>query len=138
VALRANATEALLREMQAIVRLAAEPRVAADSTKAAIGRAATVLQLNYRRAYSLWYRSDKLRVSPEEAARLRAERDRLQVLRLERLEREIAETKRLLQEARRHDAAAQAAAGGRSHLASGVAASGGEAPPVMLRGACVA
>ena len=138
MALRSNATEALLREMQAIVRLAAEPRVAADSTKAAIGRAATVLQLNYRRAYSLWYRSDKLRVSPEEIARLRAEHERLQRLRLERLEREIAETRRLLQEARRHDAAAQAAAGGRSHLAGGGAPLTGPAASVMPRRACVA
>ena len=138
MALRANATEALLREMQAIVRLAAEPRVAADSTKAAIGRAAAALQLNYRRAYSLWYRSDKLHVSSEEAARLRAERERLLRLRHARLEREIAETKRLLQEARRHDAAAQAAAGGRSHLAGGGAASAGPAASVMPRGSCAA
>jgi hypothetical protein len=132
VALRSNATEALLREMQAIVRLAAEPRTAADSTKAAIGRAAAALQLNYRRAYSLWYRADKLRVTPEEAARLRVERDRLLVLRHARLEREIAETRRLLNEARRHDAAAQAVAGGCFALGGGNTASGGEASPVTL------
>jgi hypothetical protein len=113
--------------MQAIVRLAAEPRTAADSTKAAIGRAAAALQLNYRRAYSLWYRADRLRVTPEEAARLRAERDRLLLLRHARLEREIAETRRLLNEARRHDAAAQAVAGGCFALGGGDTASGGEA-----------
>jgi hypothetical protein len=135
VALRTNTTELLLEEMQAIVRLAAEPRTAADSTKAAIGRAAKALRLNYRRAYSLWYRSDKLRVSPEEVARLRAERERLQLLRLDRLEREIAETKRLLNEARRRDAEAQAAPGGRSALAGGEIASGGQTPDVMCWGA---
>lgn len=133
MALKANANEALLCEMQAIVRLAAEPRVAADSTKGAIGRAAKALRMNYRRAYSLWYRSDKLRVGPEEAARLRAERDRLLELRYARLEREIAETRRLLQQARRHDAAAQAVAGGGFALGGGEAAPGGEASPVTLR-----
>ena len=126
MALRSNETERLLAEMQAIVRLAAEPRVAADSTKAAIARAAVALRLNYRRAYSLWYRSDKLRVSPEEVARLRTERERLQLLRLECLEREIAETRRLLNEARRHDAEAQAAASERASLGGGAATSGGE------------
>jgi hypothetical protein len=132
VALRSNATEALLREMQAIVRLAAEPRTAADSTKVAIGRAAAALQLNYRRAYSLWYRADRLRVTPEEAARLRVERDRLLLLRYERLEREIAETRRLLNEARRHDAAAQTVAGGCLALGGGEIASGGEAAPLTF------
>lgn len=111
MALRSNAVEALLREMQAIVRLAAEPRVAADSTKAAIARAGQALSLNYRRAYSLWYRADRLRVSPEEAARLRAEGDRLLVRRIERLQREIDETKRLLAQAEQRDAVAAKAAG---------------------------
>ena len=138
MALRSNAAEKLLQEMQAIVRLAAEPRAATDSTKAAIGRAATALQLSYRRAYSLWYRADKLRVSPEEAERLRAERDRLLLLRHERLEREIAETRRLLNETRRHDAAAQTAPGGHASPGGGMAASSGEAAHVMCRGGCAA
>lgn len=104
-----NATDPA-SEMQAIVRLAAEPRPAGDSTKGAIGRAARALKLTYRRAYAFWYLSERVRVTAEEADRLRAERERLHLLRLERLRHEIAVTERLLAEARQRDAVAQAAA----------------------------
>ena len=92
MALRQN-TETLA-EMQQILRLAAEPCQMHDNAKSLIARAAAVLHLTYRRAYSLWYGAEKTRVRAEEAARLRAERERLLQLKIERLEREIATVRR--------------------------------------------
>jgi hypothetical protein len=88
VALKGNA--AILREMQGILRLAAEPLTPCDNAKSRIARAAAVLSLPYRRAYSFWYGEERARVRAEEAARLRAEADRLLRLKLARLEQEIA------------------------------------------------
>jgi hypothetical protein len=83
---------AVHREMQAIVRMAAEPRPVADSLKAALRRSSAALGISYRRAMSFWYgHTERVRVTPDEAERLRAEADRLRLLRIERLEREIAE-----------------------------------------------
>jgi hypothetical protein len=79
-----------MREMQGIMRLAAEPLCPHDNAKSRIARAAAVLSLPYRRAYSLWYGEERARVRAEEAARLRAEADRLLRLKLARLEQEIA------------------------------------------------
>jgi hypothetical protein len=79
-----------MREMQGIMRLAAEPLCPHDNAKSRIARAATALSLPYRRAYSLWYGEERARVRAEEAARLRAEADRLLRLKLARLEQEIA------------------------------------------------
>jgi hypothetical protein len=108
VALKASNAD-VLREMQGITRLAAEPVPPGDNVKGAIGRAARALHLTYRRAYSLWYGAEKTLVREEEAARLRVERTRLLELRLERLGREIAETERLIAEAlRREEARAEA------------------------------
>jgi hypothetical protein len=88
VAVKGN--EATLREMQGILRLAAEPLTPSDNAKSRIARAAAALSLPYRRAYSFWYGEEKTRVRAEEAARLRAESDRLLRLKLARLEQEIA------------------------------------------------
>ena len=118
-----------IAEMRAIVREAAEPRPPVDSIKAALGRASAALGLTYRRTTSLWYGYDTVRVRPEEAARLHAEADRLRLLRIERLEREIAE---LRAEVRRQDA--QAAAARRVPLAHGKVARLDEAAP--LTGCC--
>jgi hypothetical protein len=106
-------------EMQAIVRMAAEPRLPGDNTKGAIRRAAAALQLTYRRAYSLWYSAERAKVRADEAERLRAEAHRLRLLRIERLEREIAE---LRAEVRRQDALAEAEGGRRHSVADGVGA----------------
>lgn len=85
---------ATMREMQDILRLAAEPCRPCDNSKSLISRAAGVLHLSYRRAATLWYGEEGRRVREDEAARLRAERDRLLRLKLARLEREIAELRR--------------------------------------------
>ena len=102
---------AILEEMQQILRLAAEPIRPHDNAKSRLGRAAEVLRLGRRRAYSLWYGEAHAVVREEEASRLRGERDRLLMLRIERLQAEIADTERLLSEARRRDAVAQTMAG---------------------------
>jgi hypothetical protein len=82
--------------MQEILRLAAEPCQMHDNAKSLIARAAGVLHLSYRRAFTLWYGEEGRRVRADEAARLRAEKDRLLICRLKRLRAEIAETERLL------------------------------------------
>jgi hypothetical protein len=92
VSVKGNA--AILREMQEILRLAAEPLCPHDNAKSRIARAAAALSLPYRRAYSFWYGEEKTRVRAEEAARLRAESDRLLRLKLCRLELEIADLRR--------------------------------------------
>jgi hypothetical protein len=117
--------QVLLREMQEILRLAAEPRRECDNAKSRIARAATVLQLPWRRAYSLWYGEEDRRVRDEEAARLRAERDRLLRLRLERLEREAIELRRFIDETERRDATKAGAADGNP---LGMAGAAGQAP----------
>ena len=76
-------------EMQAIVRAAAQPAVAGESVKAAIGRAARRLRLGYGRTRSHWYGLARL-VSAEEADRLRELRLTLALDRLEQMERERA------------------------------------------------
>jgi hypothetical protein len=83
-----------MAEMQRILRLAAEPFRPCDNTKSLIARAAAVLSLPYRRAQTLWYGEEGRRVRAEEAARLRAESDRLLRLKLCRLELEIADLRR--------------------------------------------
>ena len=104
-----NKRDALVAEMQDIVRMAAEPRPPVDSSKGAINRAARALGITYRRARSFWYgHTEKVLVRDAEAARLRAEHRRLLLLRIERLEREIAETRRLLDDAARQQRNAEA------------------------------
>ncbi|HKW23538.1 MAG TPA: hypothetical protein VJO13_19305 [Ktedonobacterales bacterium] len=126
-----NANATLVAEMQAIVRQAAEPRQPLDSQKGAIGRAATALGLTYRRAFSFWYgHTEKVRVSPEEAARLRAEADRLRLARIERLEREIAELRRQCREIR----ADRLAAGNRGVSAAVGRSDTAVAPPPLTCG----
>jgi hypothetical protein len=88
-----------MREMQEILRLAAEPITLHDNAKSLIARAASVLSLPYRRAQSLWYGEEGRRVRAEEAARLRAEADRLLRAKLARLEREIATLRRQIADA---------------------------------------
>lgn len=95
----------LLAEMQAIVRMAAEPRQPVDGIKAALRRASAALGISYRRAMSFWYGDTRAHVTDEEAARLRAERTRLLRLREERLGLEIELTRRLIEEALRHEEA---------------------------------
>ena len=88
---RAAAQAALIAEMQAIVRMAAEPRQPVDGIKAAVGRASRSLGISYRRAMTFWYgHTEKVLVSNAEATRLRAESDRLLALKIERMERELA------------------------------------------------
>jgi hypothetical protein len=85
----------LVAEMQAIVRMAAEPRQPVDGLKVALNRASRALGLSYRRTMSFWYgHTERVRVSPEELARLRAERRRLLLLRMVRLEQELAALRR--------------------------------------------
>ena len=104
---------ASLLEMQEIVRLAAEPLRPHDNVKSKIWRAGRLLGIGYRRAYALWYSEPQAVVGEDEAARLRAERDRLYQLRLARLRQEIADTERRLEVLRRENAleTAEAVAG---------------------------
>lgn len=81
--------DAALADMQRITRLAAEPRAAGDSTKAAIDRAARALRLSYRRARSFWYASPDAAVRAWEADRLRAEELLLIARRRARLQQEL-------------------------------------------------
>jgi hypothetical protein len=112
-----NKRDSLVAEMQGIVHLAAEPLRPCDNVKSLIGRAADALGISYRRARSFWYGStEQVLVRDEEAARLRAERDRLRLAKLERLEREIQELRTLLHYAEQRDAAA---AGGSDPMADG-------------------
>lgn len=110
-ALVSDTTAAVRQEMQEILRLAAEPLRPNDNAKSRLARATAALRLTRRRAYALWYGEDHALIREEEAARLRAERERLLLLRIERLQAEIADTERLLSEARRRDAVAQTMAG---------------------------
>jgi hypothetical protein len=105
----ARDTNAPLRaEMQEILRLAAEPIRPNDNTKSRLARAAAVLQLGRRRAYTLWYGEATALIRDAEIERLRSERDRLYELRLARLRREIADTERRLEVLRREDLEAAA------------------------------
>lgn len=113
----------VLTEMQAILRLAAEPYSVHDNAKSRIARAAAVLQMPWRRTYSLWYGEAKALVRDDEAARLRAERNRLLRLRLQRLEREAAELRALINETERRNAGTSGAADG---LDIGAAAAAGQ------------
>lgn len=79
---------AAIADMQRIVRLAAEPRPAGDSVKAAIGRAARVLKIGHRRAYTFWHGYDAA-VRADEADRLRAEELRLLARRRIAIETEL-------------------------------------------------
>jgi hypothetical protein len=99
---------AVRAEMQEILHLAAEPLRPNDNGKSRLARAAEALKLGRRRAYALWYGEAHTLIREEEVARLRAERDRLLELRIERLRREIAEAERRLQEARLADLEAAA------------------------------
>ncbi|HEY2416596.1 MAG TPA: hypothetical protein VGH84_01660 [Steroidobacteraceae bacterium] len=114
-----NKRDALLGEMQCIVRLAAEPRPPVDSSKGAINRAARALGLSYRRARAFWYGEERALVREAEAARLRAERDRLLRLRLERLEVEMQELRTLLHYAEQRDAAQAGTGADLGHGAAG-------------------
>ena len=92
-------------EMRALAQLAADGAGLRDNTKSRIARVARVLSLSWRRASALWYGDIDHWIAAAEAARLRGERERLLRARVERLGREIAETERLIQEARqRHEA----------------------------------
>lgn len=113
-----NNRDTLLTEMQAIVRFAAEPRPVTDSIKGAIRRASRALGISYRRSRSFWYGCDRAKVTEAEAARLRAERDRLLALRIECLDRELAE---LRAEMGRLDAEKSARLAGREAAGSGQA-----------------
>jgi hypothetical protein len=81
--------DAILADMQRITRLAAEPRVADDSAKAAINRAARRLGISFRRARSFWYASPDAAVRAIEADRIRAEETRILASRRIRLEQEL-------------------------------------------------
>ena len=59
-------------EAQSLVRRIAEPCPAGDSVKAAIGRAARRLRLNYARARAFWYADDRIKVTGDELNQLRA------------------------------------------------------------------
>lgn len=110
---------ALIAEMQAIVRMAAEPRQPVDGIKAAVGRAAKALGISYRRAMTFWYGyTEKVLVTEAEAERLRAERARLLALRIDRLERELIA---LRSEMRLQDAEKGARLAGREAEGSGQA-----------------
>jgi hypothetical protein len=109
---------AVRAEMQEILHLAAEPLRPNDNGKSRLARAAGALRLGRRRAYALWYGEERAVIREEEVARLRAERDRLLELRIERLRREIAEAERQLGEARRR-ANLEAATGLDRALAAG-------------------
>lgn len=79
-----------VEDARAIVRDAAEPRPPADSVKAAIGRAARRLGLDWGRARSLWYADARVRLSAAEAERLRRAHAARQVARLTELRADIA------------------------------------------------
>jgi hypothetical protein len=81
--------DAILADMQRITKLAAEPRLADDSVKAAIRRASTRLEITYRRARSFWYASPDTVVRASEAERLRAEEGRFLVKQRMRIEQEL-------------------------------------------------
>lgn len=87
-------------EMRALAQLAADGAGLLDNTKSRIARVARVLSLSWRRASALWYGDIDHRIAAAEAARLRGERERLLQARMDRLGREIAETERLIREAR--------------------------------------
>ena len=124
-----NKRDALVAEMQDIVRMAAEPRPPVDSSKGAINRAARALGITYRRARSFWYgHTEKVLVREAEAERLRAEHQRLLLARIARLECEIADTRRLLEQARQQrDAEAQRLARQAAAMAGGEIGAGGTA-----------
>lgn len=79
---------AVTAEMRGIVKLAAEPALPGESVKAAIGRAARQLSLNYRRAYTFWY-GEHCAVLAHEADRLRTAELRLLAERRVRLTTEL-------------------------------------------------
>ena len=92
-------------EMRALAQLAADGAGLRDNTKSRIARVARVLSLSWRRASALWYGDIDHRIAAAETARLRAERERLLQARVDRLGREIEETRQLIQAARqRHEA----------------------------------
>ena len=100
-----DARAELRREIQDIVRLAAEPLRPNDNVKSRLARAAARLGLGRRRAYAFWHGEAETVARAEEVARFRAERERLLQARMERLGREIAETERLIREAKQRHAA---------------------------------
>jgi hypothetical protein len=77
-------------EMRHIVRCAAEPAAPGESVKAAIGRAARRLALDWGRARSLWYGDARVRVSADEADRLRRLHQARQSARLAELRADLA------------------------------------------------
>ena len=85
----ADMSSTISTEMQAILRMAAEPASPGESVKAAINRAARRLQLGYRRARAIWYEEARI-ITAEEADRLRAARAALREERLLRLDAEMA------------------------------------------------
>lgn len=92
-------------EMRALALLAADAAGPRDNTKSKIARAARVLSLSWRRANALWYGEVDHEIAAAETQRLRGERERLYAERLRRLRVEIADTERLIREAReRHEA----------------------------------
>jgi hypothetical protein len=100
---------AIASEMQSITRNAAGPWQPGDSVKAAIGRAARALGINYRRARSFWY-GESVAVRATEADRMRAAETLMLKQRRQRLEQELATIKAKL------DAADQAEAGAAADL----------------------
>lgn len=80
--------DAIVAEMQGIVRRAAAPGAVGESTKAAINRAARRLGLSYRRTRTFWYGSH-CAVLALEADRMRAVELRLLAERRTRLTAEL-------------------------------------------------
>ena len=79
-----------VEEMRGIVRAAAVPSRPGESVKAAIGRAARALALDWGRARSLWYGDARVAVRADEADRLRRLHQMRQTVRLAELRAEIA------------------------------------------------
>lgn len=81
---------ATVEEMRGIVRRAAEPARPGESVKAAIGRAARVLALDWGRARSLWYGDARVAVRADEADRLRRLHQVRHLARLAELRADVA------------------------------------------------
>lgn len=82
--------DAIMAEMQSIIRAAAEPWSPGDSAKAAIRRAARNTGLTFRRARTFWY-GESAAVRAAEADALRAWHAEWLETQAERLERQAAE-----------------------------------------------
>src|SRR5574340_852005 len=95
-------SQAIILEMQSIVREAAVPAIPGETVKAAIGRAARRLQLGFGRARRYWY-GEVRAVPAQEADRLRAIRKLLLEERLRRMDSEMERIRERLGELERED-----------------------------------